>query len=139
MTKADIEAKLSEYTEDLSAFGYRALIMAKDLLVAWFDGDGLPKDFDADGVRIAFNRNSGYVFLTNDECDVAMAVEGKLYSWYWLSYHGNEGFCEDLIDEYDNGNIEEEDYEQLASICEVNGFTDKAEEIRGHLTKEVAK
>lgn len=130
---------IDTYTENLADFGYRELVMAKDLLVAWFDGDGLPKDFGDDGVRIAFNRNSGYVFLTNDDCDVAMAVEGKLYSWYWLSYHGNEGFCEDLIAEYDNGDIEEEDWEQLADICEVNGFTDKAEEIRERLTKEVAR
>ena len=35
-----------------------------------------------------------------------------------------------IIEEYDNGNIKVEDFEQLADICEVNGETEKAEEIR---------
>lgn len=130
---------IDAYTENLADFGYRELAMAKDLLVAWFDGDGLPLDFEAEGVRIAFNRNSGNVFLTNDEYQVCMEAEGKLYSWYWLPNHGNEGFCEDLIREYDNGDIESDNFEYLADICETNGFTDKAEEIRERLTKEVAR
>ena len=124
------------YTENLADFGYRELAMAKDLLVAWFDGDGLPSDFEGEGVRIAFNRNSGYVFLTNDEYQVAMEVEGKLYSWYWLGYAGTEGFLDNLIQEFDNGNIDENDYEELANICEANGNTDKAEEIRKQLEYE---
>ena len=126
------------YTENLSDFGYRELRMAMELLEAWLDGKGLPDDFSDEGVRIAFNRNSGNVFLTNDEYEVCMAVDGELYSWYFLSYHGNEGFLEDLIWDYDNGNIESEDWEQLADICEANGLTDKAEEIREKL-KEVSE
>ena len=39
-----------------------------------------------------------------------------------------------LID-YENGNIQEEDWEQLADICEANG-EEKAEEIRNRLNGE---
>lgn len=114
---------------DLGAFGYRELNMAADLLKA-ICNSGYPDDFDDDGVRIEFNPYSGNVFLTNDNGDCCMEVEGKLESWYFLSYHGYEGFLDDLIDAYDNGDIEEEDLEQLADICEANGKTEKANEIR---------
>ena len=54
-------------------------------------------------------------------------------SWYFLSYHGNEGFLDELLDEYDNGYVKEEDFEQLADICEQNGNEEKANEIRERL------
>ena len=124
------------YTENLADFGYRELYMVKDILTAWLDGNGLPDDFEDEGVRFAFNANSGNVFLVNDENQVAMEADGQLYSWYWLGYHGYEGFLEDLLNLYDNGDIESEDWEELANICEINGMNDKAEEIRKAL-KEV--
>lgn len=120
---------------DLSTFGYRELSMAADLLKAITD-NGYPDDFDEEGVRIEFNPNSGNVFLTNDNFDCCMEVNGKLESWYWLGYHGYEGFLDDLIDEFDNGYIEHEDWEELAGICENNGKEEKAKEIRAKL-KEV--
>ena len=120
---------------DLSTFGYRELAMAADLLKAIID-HGYPDDFDDEGVRIEFNPNSGYVFLTNDNFDCCMEVNGELLSWYFLGYHGYEGFLEDLIDEYDRGQIESEDWEELADIAERNGFEEKANEIREKL-KEV--
>jgi Ca2+-binding EF-hand superfamily protein len=63
----------------------------------------------------------------------------KLESFYFLSYHGNEGFLDELIEEYDNGNIKVEDFEQLADICEENGETEKAEEIRKALEEAEAE
>ena len=124
-------------TTNLADFGYRELAMARDLLNAMFDS-GLPDDFDDDGVCIAFNCNSGNVFLTNNNCDVCMEVNGELFSWYFLGYHGYEGFLEDLLYNYDNGNIEIEDWEELADICEINGMDEKASEIREAYAKEVA-
>ena len=121
--------KNNPVTTNLADFGYRELAMAKDLLNAMFES-GLPDGFYDEGVTIAFNRNSGYVFLTNEDYDVCMNVDGKLKMWYWLIYHGNEGFVEDLITDYDNGNVMREDWEQLADICEAEGYTDKAKEIR---------
>lgn len=115
---------------DLSTFGYRELSMAGDLLKA-ICKNGYPDDFDEDGVRIEFNPYSGDVFLTNDNGDVCMDdSDGNLYSIYYLGYKGNEGSIEELIEQYDDGDVSENDYEELANLCENNGFEDKANEIR---------
>jgi hypothetical protein len=103
------------YTEDLSDFGYREQDLAKDIFVAW-QKNGLPEDFYNDGVKIAFNRNSGYVFLTNFHYQVCMEVEGKLESYYTTPYEGVEGFLIELIDEYND--LHPEDQEYVNSIKE---------------------
>ncbi len=115
-------------TTNLSNFGYRELIMLEELLKAMRE-QGLPKDFYDDEVHPMMNQSSGNVFLTNSDYQVAMLNGDKLESFYFLSYHGNEGFLDELIEEYDNGNIKVEDFEQLADICEENGEIEKAEEI----------
>jgi hypothetical protein len=119
-------------TTDLSDFGYRELAMLEELLKAMRE-QGLPDDFYDDEVVPMFNRNSGNVFLTNSDYQVAMLNGDSLESWYFLSYHGNEGFLDELLDEYENGDIQEEDFEQLADICEQNGNEEKANEIRERL------
>ena len=91
---------------------------------------------DDEEVHPMMNQNSGNVFLTNSEYQVAMMNGDKLESFYWLSYHGNEGFLDELLIDYENGNIQEEDWEQLADICEANGEEEKAEEIRNRLNEE---
>ena len=122
-------------TTDLSDFGYRELEELKDLLDAWIK-NGLPSDFDADEVVPMMNRNSGYVFLTNSEYQVAMVVDGKLESFYTLPYSGKEGFLDDLIELFDEGLItEEDDLEYLADICDYNGESDKAEEMRAAISE----
>lgn len=120
---------------DLSTFGYRELDMAADTLKA-IANHGYPDDFDDEGVRLEFNPFSGEVYLTNENGDCCMEANGELFSWYYLGYHGYEGFLDDLIDQYDSGYIKSEDWEELAQICEDNGNTEKAEEIRAKL-KEV--
>lgn len=122
-------------TTNLSDFGYRELEMLEKLLKAMRE-QGLPSDFYENEVVPMMNQSSGNVFLTNSEYQVAMMNGNKLESFYWLSYHGNEGFLEDLLFDYENGNIMEEDWEQLADICESNGEEEKAEEIRNRLNGE---
>ena len=96
-------------TENLNDFGYREREQANKLTTAM--KNGLPDDFDGLGVKLAFNRNSGYVFLTNSEYQVAMVDdEGKLYSWYTTPYDGYEGCLEDLLEEYDNMHPEDKQY-----------------------------
>ena len=100
---------MNGYTEKLEDFGHIELDTAKDLFTAW-KYNGLPKDFEDDGVKVAFNSNSGYVFLTNSEYQVAMVeIDQKknnddptrynLYSFYTSPYEGREGSFEDLLDE----------------------------------------
>ena len=97
------------YTEDLSKFGYRELNEAGKLLLAI--EKGLPDDFYDDEIKVGFNRNSGYVFLTNSDYQVAMIDdEGKLYSFYSTPYEGREGSYEELLEEYDDMHPEDQEY-----------------------------
>lgn len=125
-------------TTNLSDFGYRELTILEELLKAMRE-QGLPNDFYDEGVHAMMNQSSGNVFLTNSDYQVAMLNGDKLESFYFLSYYGNEGFLDELIEEYDNGNIKPEDFEQLADICEANGETEKAEEIRKALEESEAE
>ncbi len=88
---------MNGYTENLADFGYRELDEAGKLLSAI--KNGLPDDFDNQGIKVAFNMNSGYVFLTNDEYQVAMYDDEseELYSFYNKPYEGLEGSYEDLL------------------------------------------
>lgn len=118
-------------TTNLADFGYRELKEAKEILEAWIDGKGLPEDFDDSGVVIAFNQDSGYVFLTNDEYQVAMVVDdGTLESWYTLTGTGEEGFFDDLYAAVDYWDLDDayvrDDLEELISIAENLGKYEEA-------------
>ena len=97
------------YTEDFSEFGYRELDEAGKLLSAI--KNGLPSDFDDEGIKVGFNKNSGFVFLTNSEYQVAMVDDkGKLFSFYTTPYEGHEGCLEELLEEYDDMHPEDQEY-----------------------------
>lgn len=97
------------YTEDLAEFGRRGIKMLRDLLSAWIE-HGLPEDFNNDGVKPAFNRNSGWVFLTNSDYQVALEREGRLESFYSTPYDGHEGTFEELLNEYGEMNSEDQEF-----------------------------
>ncbi len=95
-------------TENWKDFGNREKDMACDLFIA-IKEQGLPADFDNDGLRVAFNRNSGYVFLTNNDCQVAMLYQNDyLQSWHTCPICGHEGFKEDM--QHNEDNIECQEY-----------------------------
>ena len=103
------------YTENLAEFGYREIKELRDILDAWVN-HGLPDNFYGDGVKPAFNKNSGYVFLVNSDYDVVMLTsEGKLERWYMLPYSGEEGFLDDLL-ELDQESMHADDIEYLQDI-----------------------
>ena len=110
------------YTEDmgdiLSCARERRMVM--EILVAW-DKDGLPKDFHDGGVKFAFNRNSGNVFLVNEDSQVAMMNGDTLESFYSSPYEGREGFFEELRDEYEH--MHRDDQEWFRDIAEFHGET----------------
>lgn len=100
-------------TTDLSEFNSGNRLDLIELLRAW-DRQGLPEDFYDDEVRPMLNKNSGYVFLTNSDYQVAMMNGDKLESWYTCSNCGHEGFEEDCSLEEDGcneccGNYDEDD------------------------------
>ena len=104
------------YTEDLADFGYREQRAAQDLFEAW-KSNGLPVDFYNSGVKIGFNMNSGYVFLTNSDYQVAMCTtneHGKLelYSFYTSPYDCKEGSFDELLEEYKEMHPEDQEWFQ---------------------------
>jgi hypothetical protein len=98
------------YTENLADFGPRQLKEAGKLLSAI--GNGLPDDFYDQGIKVGWNINSGYVFLTNDDYQVAMYDDEseELYSFYTTPYEGREGCYEELLQEYDDMHPEDQEF-----------------------------
>lgn len=80
-------------TSDLSKFGYREVGIAAELLKAYSDN---PPRFLGDGVRVWFNMDSGYVFLSDGDYNVGMLNNGKLEQWHSCPQCGHEGFLEDM-------------------------------------------
>lgn len=85
---------MSYYTENLVEFGIREREMAAVLLLA-----GLPENFSDDGVKLAFNKSSGNVFLINEEYQVAMMNGDEIEIFYSTPYESLEGFIGDLMAE----------------------------------------
>lgn len=97
------------YTENLADFGSRERAMLAKILALPF-----PEQFSDDGVKPAFNRNSGYVFLVNADYQCAMLNDdtGNLEIFHSTPYEGHEGFISDLLAEYvpDDLSIEDARY-----------------------------
>lgn len=95
------------YTEDLGDIMQcsRERGLVANILNLW-NTKGLPDSFGIDGAKFAFNRNSGYVFLVNDDYQCAMinSATGELEVFHSTPYNGAEGFLSDLLatapDEY---------------------------------------
>jgi hypothetical protein len=62
---------------NLEGFGFRELDIASKLL-SKVSEYGYPRDFSDAGISLAFNTNSGYVFLTNEDYQVLMLENDKL-------------------------------------------------------------
>jgi hypothetical protein len=86
-------------TTDLAEFGFRELHEAGNLLKA-YASKGLD-GFEHNEVRVMFNKNSGNVFLTNSEYQVAMMNGNDLELFYSCPECGHEGFKDEINhDEY---------------------------------------
>lgn len=101
-------------TTDFSKFGYREREMAEALLTA-SRTQGFPQDFEDSEVTIMMNFNSGNVFFTNSEFQVAMMNGETLESFYSSPYEGKEGFFDELLEEY--GDMHPEDQEWFREIA----------------------
>ena len=92
------------------------------IIDAWGD-HGLPDDFGTQGVTFNWNKNSGNVFLVNEDCDCAMINGSKLESHYSTPYKGVEGFFDDLVEEFSD--MHREDQEYVRAIAERLGREDE--------------
>jgi hypothetical protein len=110
------------YTENLADFGFREICMLRDTLDAWVQ-HGLPDEFYSEGIRPAMNTSSGYVFLVNEEYQVAMLSDNKLEIYHTLPYSGKEGFIADLIDENSPDDLNGEDIEYILNAADISHTT----------------
>ncbi len=104
------------YTENLSDIlaNAREREMVRDILNAW-GNHGLPVDFDDEGVKIGFNRDSGNVFLINNQYECCLVVGDRLESFYCSPYQGIEGFFDELVEQYLH--MHHEDQEWLREVA----------------------
>lgn len=103
-------------TYDMSDFGFREMKMAAELMTAYAKS---PPEWLGDGVKIAMNRNSGCVFLTDEDYNTAMMNGEKLEMWLFTPYEGHEGFLSDLLDEYAPTDLNGEDERYLRDMIEM--------------------
>ena len=94
-------------TTDFAEFGMREIKEVIRLLNAWVE-EGLPEDFDQEKVTVMMNKNSGNVFLTNEEFQVCMMCDDKLEMWLNCPNCGAEDF---------KGNIEIDEDNQYCEHC----------------------
>ena len=81
-------------TTDLADYG-RIELHELSKLIAAMESQGLPEDFSGGGVHPMMNKNSGNVFLTNNDMQVAMLNGNDLEIWHYCGNCGHEGFAED--------------------------------------------
>ena len=106
-------------TSDLRDFGSRELHMGAALLQAYCNN--IP-DWMSDGVHLMMNRYSGYVFLTDDDFNVAMMNGDKLDAWLFTPYDGHEGFIEELTEEYKPNQLHSDDVDFIRHWSELLNF-----------------
>ena len=106
-------------TTDLAEFGFRELAMAAELLTAYCEA---PPVFLDDGVVVMMNTHSGYVFLTDENCNVAMINDDKLDAFLSTPYAGHEGFIDELTEQYAPDDLNSDDEEYLRNWAETLNF-----------------
>jgi len=106
------------YTENIGEFGSRERRMAAEILA-----QPLPDGFADSGVKLAMNKNSGCVFLVNDDYQVAMMCNDSLEIFHTLPDGGAEGFLIDLLDENTPDDLNGEDARYLREAAEAEGVS----------------
>ena len=86
-------------TKDLARFGFRELRMAAELLTAYRSDEDETELLAGDGLAVWMNTHSGYVFLCDEDCNVAMTSGGKLEDFLTCSYCGHEGVRSEVADD----------------------------------------
>lgn len=89
-------------TADFSEYGYRELDIAAELLKQYCENTHLLED----EVSLMFNKNSGCVFLTDSNCNVAMLNGDKLERFYSCPNCGHEGFFEEFRKHEDENKLQ---------------------------------
>ena len=97
---------MADITKDFSKFGQREREMASELLSAY----GTPKDDTkllGQGITVFFNPNSGYVFLSDEDYNVAIIEGDRLVDFITCPECGHEATLGDFLDDCTNDCCEE--------------------------------
>lgn len=113
---------------DISHMGYRELQEAEKLLVAY--AGARPDAWWDENVKLAFNVHSGMVFLTNDDYQTLVLRDGKVELFYCLGYDGHEGFIDELYSDFLDGDMAEQNLDELANYLEDERMIEEAERVR---------
>lgn len=120
-------------TYDFAELGRREIAIASKLLQALANDmeEGNCLSRFGGNVKIGFNKNSGNVWLEDEDYNCLMLRDGKnLAQWYFLSYQGREGFASTLFEYFLNDEIDPEDWEELADILEQEGCLNEALQVQ---------
>ncbi len=85
-----------ENTRDLAKFGGRERAIAGELLSVLHTGNDNTKWLNNTGLAVEFNLSTGFVFLVDDDYNVALMQDGKLVDWNSCPDCGTEGTISDL-------------------------------------------
>lgn len=114
------------HTQDLSLMPENG----RNILLAAWGNDQLPKNFSKDKIEIWYNKKSGCCYLTNSDCDCVLYNPNtkKVELWYSTPYYGVQGFFEDLLAGYLA--MCEEDQEYVDQIAENEGRKEELEVLK---------
>ncbi len=88
-------------TSKLEDFGFRERVILEKILHIW-NTEGLSPIFYDEDVKFFLNKNSGCVFLSNEDYQVLMLNDDKLELFYSCPICSHEGFLEDMDHNPDN-------------------------------------
>ena len=86
-------------TKDLARFGSRELRMAAELLTAYRTDADQTEALTGDGLAVWMNRESGYVFLCDEDYNTAMMSGDRLVDFLTCGYCGHEGVRSEVADD----------------------------------------
>lgn len=88
-------------TSDISKFGQRERELAKKLLSVYGTKDDRTKHL-GDGIQVFMNRDSGYVFLSDEDYNVALLNGNKLEDFHSCPNCGNESVASQFRNDFDD-------------------------------------
>jgi len=106
------------YTEDITEFSLREIILLRDLLTAWIE-QGLPKGYSEAGIRPMLSKPFGTVFLVNRDYQSVMMNGDKLERYYFTPHGDQDGFLNELL-ELDPQSLHRKDRDYVVSLCHLH-------------------
>lgn len=86
-------------TKDLARFGSRELVEAAALLTAYRSDGDETELLTGDGLAVWLNTMSGYVFLCDEDYNVAVMSGGILEDFITCGYCGHEAVRSEVVDD----------------------------------------